>query len=92
MSKNLSALKKAQISLRNRARNKVYKSSIKTLVKKFTLDLQNNTIADISYHELNLSSAYQKIDKAVKKGILHRNNAARKKACLVRKMKNFKKL
>nr|YP_009257536.1 ribosomal protein S20 [Coeloseira compressa]ANH09619.1 ribosomal protein S20 [Coeloseira compressa] len=89
MSKNLSAFKKVQISLRNRARNKVYKSSIKTLIKKYTLNLQNNTTADISYHKLNLSAAYHRIDKAVKRGVLHKNNAARKKAHLARAMKKF---
>lgn len=31
-----------------------------------------------------LSAAYSKIDKAVKRGVLHRNNGARKKARLAK--------
>lgn len=35
-----------------------------------------------------LSAAYSKIDKAVKRGILHSNNGARKKSRLVKRFKN----
>ncbi|MCZ0900334.1 30S ribosomal protein S20, partial [Microcoleus sp. HI-ES] len=34
-----------------------------------------------------MSEAYSKIDKAVKKGVLHRNNGARKKSRLARTLK-----
>nr|YP_009296188.1 ribosomal protein S20 [Sebdenia flabellata]AOM65123.1 ribosomal protein S20 [Sebdenia flabellata] len=88
MSKNLSALKKTQIALRNRARNKMYKSVIKTLTKKYILSLQNTDYLVDNNPKENLAAVYQKIDKAVKKGILHKNNGARKKALLARAMKN----
>lgn len=88
MPKNLSALKKTQIALRNRARNRMYKSVIKTLTKKYILSLKDINTLNLNTHKLNLSAVYQKIDKAVKKGVLHKNNAARKKALLARAMKN----
>nr|YP_010986187.1 ribosomal protein S20 [Polyopes affinis]WOL37105.1 ribosomal protein S20 [Polyopes affinis] len=80
MPKNLSVLKKTRVSLRNRATNKMYRSAIKTLTKKYILSLEQSQ--DISIYTSNLSAVYQKIDKAVKKGILHKNTASRKKALL----------
>lgn len=35
----------------------------------------------------NLSAAFSKIDRAVKRGVLHRNNGARKKSRLSRALK-----
>ncbi|BAY85472.1 ribosomal protein S20 [Calothrix parasitica NIES-267] len=34
----------------------------------------------------SMSAAYQKIDKAVKRGVLHRNNGARQKSRLAKKL------
>ncbi len=42
--------------------------------------------------EARMSSAFSKIDKAVKKGVLHPNNAARKKARLARFLKKHVQL
>ena len=85
MSKNLSAIKKHKVNLRNANRNKIYKSIIKTKIKKYLLNLQ---LSDSSKdRSLALSEAYQVIDKAVKKGVLHRNKAARKKSSLSQKLK-----
>nr|YP_010485041.1 ribosomal protein S20 [Hypnea cervicornis]UVW80735.1 ribosomal protein S20 [Hypnea cervicornis] len=88
MSKHLSAVKKTQISLRNRARNRSYKASIKTLTKKYMMSL--NSINNSNYDQAlsNLAFVYSKIDKAVKKGVLPKNTAARKKSSLARAMKN----
>nr|YP_010198203.1 ribosomal protein S20 [Gracilaria ornata]UAD86619.1 ribosomal protein S20 [Gracilaria ornata] len=86
MSKNMSAVKKNQISLRNKYRNKSYKSVIKTLTKKYILSLDDNKSDD---HTLKLSAIYKKIDKAVSKGVLHKNNGSRKKSILAKAMKNF---
>lgn len=88
MSKNLSALKKTQVSLRNRSRNRRYKSTIKTCTKKYLSGLRkpNYSSTDTKDNEvfLNLSLVYQAIDKAVKRGVLHRNTGARKKSILAR--------
>lgn len=35
-----------------------------------------------------MSEAYSKIDKAVKRGVIHRNNGSRKKARLAKYLKN----
>jgi small subunit ribosomal protein S20 len=81
-----SAVKRVQIAERNRLRNKAYKSSVKTLMKRCmsatmaytaTPTPENKTAAQDA-----LSSAYSRIDKAVKRGVLHPNTGARKKARL----------
>ena len=84
MSKNLSAIKKNKIALRNRLRNKIYKSSIKTWTKKYLLSLDNISELNINNSVTSLSIVYQKIDKAVKRGVLHKNKGARKKAALAK--------
>nr|QVY58026.1 30S ribosomal protein S20 [Betaphycus gelatinus] len=91
MIKNTSVAKKIQVSLRNRMRNRFYKSTIKTLTKKYFKSL--NHLNDSNYNEVlsNLSSIYSRIDKAVKRGIVHKNSGARKKSILARAMKNVLK-
>lgn len=88
MRKNLSALKKNQVAIRNRMRNRIYKSSIKTWTKKYLYNLENINLVNKKDLLKSLSLVYQKIDKAVKRGVLHKNKAARKKAILAKMMKN----
>nr|YP_009511052.1 ribosomal protein S20 [Hydropuntia rangiferina]AXI96725.1 ribosomal protein S20 [Hydropuntia rangiferina]UAD87408.1 ribosomal protein S20 [Hydropuntia rangiferina] len=88
MSQNVSAIKKAKISLRNKRRNKSYKSAIKNSIKKYLISLNNLTEIDKKYDcILKLSVAYKKIDQAISKGVLHKNNGSRKKSFLVKMMK-----
>lgn len=79
MSKNLSAVKRAKVALRNRSQNKKYKIAIKKSIKKYLLNIhinkEDNTLTD-------LSLVYKNIDKAVKKGVWHKNKANRKKSRL----------
>nr|QCI08791.1 ribosomal protein S20 [Sphondylothamnion multifidum] len=87
MKKNFSAIKRNQISLRNRDRNKKYKTSVKTSIKKYLLSLENNNYICSDFNVQYLSIVYQRIDKAVKTGIIHKNKAARKKSRLAKLMK-----
>jgi small subunit ribosomal protein S20 len=86
-----SALKRAQIAERNRLRNKNYKSSAKTLMKKYlnavAVYAANPTPELKQEVDARLSEAFSKIDKAVKRGVLHPNNGARKKSRLAKKLK-----
>ena len=87
MVKNLSAVKRDQISLRNNIRNKNYKSTVKTLIKKLFLEI--NSSEEIAKDQIDsaISKVYSKIDKAVKKGIISKNSGARKKSIISRKYK-----
>jgi small subunit ribosomal protein S20 len=86
-----SALKRAEIAERNRLRNKSYKSAVKTLMKKYLSAVQayaaNPNSESKKAVDERMSEAYSKIDKAVKRGVLHPNNGARKKSQLARKLK-----
>lgn len=74
-----SAKKRVLIAEKNRIRNVAFKTSIKTAIKK-VLDFAKGEDKDA----LNkaISKVYQLCDKAVSKGILHKNTAARKKSRL----------
>jgi small subunit ribosomal protein S20 len=86
-----SALKRAEIAERNRLRNKAYKSVVKTLIKKYqnaVVVYAANPTPELKEEALSrLSEAYSKIDKAVKRGVLHPNNGARKKSRLAQRLK-----
>jgi small subunit ribosomal protein S20 len=86
-----SALKRAQTSERNRLRNKAYKSAVKTLMKKYFSAVEvhtaNPTPESQQAVDARMSEVYSKIDKAVKRGVLHPNNGARKKSRLAQKLK-----
>lgn len=86
-----SAIKRVEIAERNRLRNKAYKSAVRTLMKKCLVSAESyasNPSPELKQEvQRSLSSAYSKIDKAVKRGVLHRNSGARKKSRLARALK-----
>ena len=73
-----SAKKRVDVAERNRQRNVAAKSAIRTAMKKAL----NST--DAAAREESLKQAYSLIDKAVLKGILHKNTAARYKSQVAR--------
>lgn len=95
MNKKQKNRKQVTQNKRNRIINKRYTSTIKTLVKLFLnkkkmIDVTNNSNTNIivdnslqdKKNELKnvLNNIYSIIDKAVKKNVMHKNTAARKKA------------
>jgi small subunit ribosomal protein S20 len=91
MANNKSAEKRIGINKRNRLRNKYYKTSVKTLMKLFFLNLEvyknSQNIEDKQKLKEILSSIYRLMDKGTKKRIFHKNTAARKKAKLAAYLK-----
>ena len=83
-----SAKKRVLIAEANRVRNVAFKTSIKTAVKKA---LALATGEDKDALNSAVSKVYQLCDKAVSKGILHKNTAARKKSRLVLAVKKLAK-
>lgn len=81
-----SAKKRVLIAEANRQRNVAFKTSIKTAVKK-ALELASGE--DKEALNAALSKVYQICDKAVVKGILHKNTAARKKSRLTLAIKKI---
>ncbi len=75
-----SAKKRVKVSEKKNLRNRMVKSGVKTSIRKFNESLaQGAEIAGAQY--VATTSA---IDKAVAKGIIHKNAANRKKARLAR--------
>ena len=74
-----SAKKRVLTAERNHERNVAFKTSIKTALKKV---LELAKAKDEDAMKAALSKAYQLCDKAVSKGILHKNTASRKKSRL----------
>lgn len=93
MANSKSALKRIKIAERNRLRNKAYKSAVRTLMKKYFQAVEsyssNPSEGQKEIVNQSMSLAYSKIDKAVKRGVFHRNNGARKKARLAKALKNL---
>ena len=60
-------------------KNKANKTALKTILKKFDASLESGdkTAAEAAY-----KIAVKAVDKAVVKGLLHKNNAARKKSSM----------
>lgn len=64
-------------------KNKANKSELKTNLKKFDAALANGDKAEA---EAAYKVAIKAVDQAVNKGLLHKNNAARKKSSLTLKL------
>jgi len=82
-----SSLKKAKQFKGRNLRNKRIKKSFKMATKKLELAIKGKK----DKQELNslLKGTVSLIDKAVSKGVLHKNNAARKKSLLSRKVRTL---
>ena len=91
MANNKSAEKRIKINERNRLKNRLYKSSVRTLTKAFRKDLEIYKISKNPEEKEKLqnllNSVYSLIDKGTKKNVFHKNTAARKKAKLAASLK-----
>ena len=74
-----SAKKRVLVNKTKAQRNKSTNSALKTAIKKANVAIETNA-AD---KDALVKVAVKKIDQAAAKGLLHKNNAARKKAALV---------
>lgn len=77
-----SAKKRVLVNKTKAARNKSTNSALKTAIKKANIAIDTNA-ADKA--EL-VNVAFAKIDQAAAKGLIHKNNAARKKSALANKL------
>ncbi|TAN31827.1 30S ribosomal protein S20 [bacterium] len=80
-----SAKKQARSGVRRALRNRAVRSEVKTKVVKARRTLSEGPVAESDRHALALE-AVRALDRAAAKGVLHPNNAARRKARLTRQM------
>ena len=74
-----SAKKRVLLSQANYDRNKAYRSALKTAIKKADAAIEAKTPEASEAVKV----AVKKIDQAAVKGIIHANNASRKKSALM---------
>jgi small subunit ribosomal protein S20 len=85
MANTKSAIKRIRVEQKRRERNHAIKSKVRTYVTKarkaITADPHDATTVEA------IRQAMSQLDRAVTKGVLHRNNAARRKSRLARRLK-----
>ena len=64
-------------------KNKANKSALKTVLKKYDAALESG---DKAAAQVAYTAAVKAVDQAVTKGLLHKNNAARKKSSMTLKL------
>lgn len=73
-----SAKKRVRVIATKTARNKANMSALRTSIKKANAAI----VSDVPDKDVTVRLAIKKIDQAVAKGLIHKNNAARKKSSL----------
>ena len=88
-----SSKKRVLIGIRNAAVNRVYKTTIKNLLKRYrqTLKIYSVDPNTEKFQELKtlVNTLYSKIDKASKKNVFHANKSARQKSRILSNLKKF---
>lgn len=88
-----SAKKKVRTGQRNLKLNRFYKSTIKTLVKKYRKAIKvyeiNREPSNYKTLEILVSNLYSRIDKAAKKRVFHLKKAARQKSRINKVLKKL---
>jgi small subunit ribosomal protein S20 len=80
-----SAKKQARAGVRRALRNRAVRSEVKTKVVKARRTLTGGPVAESERYAIALE-AIKALDRAASKGILHRNNAGRRKARLAKQL------
>ena len=83
MANHKSALKRIRSSARKQQRNRVVRSRARTEIKKARTVIQTG---DLESARAATLEAIRTLDKAAVKGILHPNNAARRKSRLMKRL------
>ena len=83
MANTKSALKNIRKTARRNARNRVFRSRARTFVKKAQLQIE---AGDLEAAQETTRQAVKALDKAAQKGIIHPNNASRRKSRLTKRL------
>lgn len=76
-----SAMKRARQNVKRREQNRYYRATARTYLKKARKHIDQDELEEA---ELTMRAAIKALDKAAQKGLIHRNNAARRKSRLVK--------
>jgi small subunit ribosomal protein S20 len=78
-----SQIKRNRQNEKRRVRNKSVKSSLKTAVRKFNEAVEAGNTDDAA---TLMRDASRKLDKAVSKGVIHKNQAANRKSAIAKRL------
>lgn len=82
MANSKSALKRVRVSERRRIRNRTYRSAARTLVRRAESIIATG---DVDAAAAEVGRAVSMLDRSARKGVIHSNNAARRKSRLMAK-------
>lgn len=83
MANTKSALKRIRSSEKRRLRNRRVRTETRTYIKKARAQIEAGELEEA---KRSVAQAIRALDKAAEKGIIHRNNAARRKSRLMQKL------
>lgn len=83
MANTRSALKAHRVSERHRERNRATRSALRTFVKKARTSIAGGVVEDAVER---IKEAAKRLDQAASKGIIHKNQAARRKSRLMHQL------
>jgi small subunit ribosomal protein S20 len=88
MANHFSALKRARQTEKRTAQNRAIRSRVRTALRSLRTSLASK---DSQAAGTNFNSAASELDKAVRKGVLHKNTASRYKSRLSARLKALSK-
>ena len=83
-----SSQKRERQNAKHRARNRAYKSTARTLIRKAFLVIESGNLEEAKVATLEATKA---LDKAAAKGAIHKNNASRRKGRLMTRLAELEK-
>ncbi len=81
-----SQIKRNKQNQKRRMRNRVYRGTARTYVRKAEAAIK---VGDAQASQEETLKAIKALDKAASKGVIHKNNAARRKSRLVKKLNSM---
>ena len=81
-----SQIKRNKQNQKRRMRNRVYRGTVRTYVRKAEAAIK---VGDAQASQEETLKAIKALDKAASKGVIHKNNAARRKSRLVKKLNSM---
>lgn len=83
MANTKSAIKRNRQNIKRRARNRVFRGAARRTVKTARLAIETGNVEEARTATMAAVSA---LDKAAEKGVLHKNNASRRKGRLMKSL------
>ena len=83
----MSSAKSARVGVRKKARNQPIRTKARTTIARTRRLIESG---DLEGAESEITSAISALDRAAQKGIIHRNNASRRKARLTQTLNKAK--